>query len=67
MPQKFLLNLHVSAVRVQQSRIRMTKCVPPDSTDARLLCGWPKVIPHKFVRPPWLAGEGTREDPTRFQ
>ena len=59
-PQKFLLNLHVSPVRVQQSRIRVAKCVPLDSTDARLLCGWPEVISHKFVRPPRLAGKGTR-------
>ena len=45
----------------------MAKCVPPDSTDARPLCGWPKMISHKFVRPPRFAGEGTREDPISFE
>src|SRR5712664_1301177 len=67
MPQQFLLNLHVSPISMQQSRICMTERVPTDSTNACLLCSWPKVISHEFVRPPRLAGEGAREDPTRFQ
>src|SRR5229473_6722359 len=67
MPQQFLLNLHVSPVGMQQSRIRVTERVPTDSTNAGLLGSRTKVIPHSLVRPPWLAGEGTHEDPARFQ
>jgi hypothetical protein len=41
--------------------------MPTDSTYAGLLGSRAKVVPHDLVRPPWLAGEGIHEDPTRFQ